>query len=284
MWPLDSLQVGNEEVFSACTSKLRNINGVTGRLANAKPTVLNEWEDYSAKGAAIDLHRLHPNDVTAGTLTKKEMIRLYESGLLRAGAGRHIYDEIMALAPQRRCPFCGHRRVRTLDHFLPKSKYPVFSILSHNLVPACIECNKDKNDDDPNSRNETTFHPYFENLDDITWLKADILEGDLAVFMFEVDEAAGLDDVSLARAQKQFDALGLERLYSVEANEQLSSIRLSLRGIYAEAGRKGIKHHLKSDFESSNAHRKNAWRTAFYKAAYKSRWFCDGGFDDPDLP
>jgi len=283
MWPLQSVQLEDEDVFSACTSKLRNINDIHARLAGAQQTIMAEWADYSVKGAAIELHQLVPNDVTAGTLNKNEMIRIYESGLLRAGAGRHVYDAIMALAPQRRCPFCGHRRVRTLDHFLPKSKYPVFSVSPQNLIPSCIECNKDKSADDPNSREETSFHPYFENIDGITWLKASVQQEVLAVFKFEVDENAGLDAVSLTRAQKQFHDLGLDNLYSIEASEHLSSIRLTLRDIYRHAGRDGVKQHLKADYNSSNDHRRNAWRTAFYKAAYKSRWFCDGGFDDPDL-
>ncbi|WP_417436817.1 HNH endonuclease [Idiomarina abyssalis] len=39
------------------------------------------------------------------------------------------------------CPFCGMPlRPLTLDHFIPKSKWPEYSILPNNLVPQCRGC------------------------------------------------------------------------------------------------------------------------------------------------
>lgn len=39
------------------------------------------------------------------------------------------------------CPFCGNpMKPDTLDHFIPKDKWPEFSIFSNNLVPQCRSC------------------------------------------------------------------------------------------------------------------------------------------------
>lgn len=42
----------------------------------------------------------------------------------------------------RLCPACqGDREATHLDHFLPRKFYPHLSLLNHNLVPLCSECN-----------------------------------------------------------------------------------------------------------------------------------------------
>lgn len=48
------------------------------------------------------------------------------------------------------CPYCNKNELinsgswnsADLDHFLPQSKYPLFSLSSGNLIPACKDCNR----------------------------------------------------------------------------------------------------------------------------------------------
>ena len=55
------------------------------------------------------------------------------------------------------CPYCNHNYTLTVneggkgfrpdfDHFLPKSKYPLFALSFFNLIPSCTTCNKVKGD------------------------------------------------------------------------------------------------------------------------------------------
>lgn len=61
------------------------------------------------------------------------------------------------------CPMCGSMHSGTLDHYLPKNHYPVFSVFSKNLVPAC-KCNSKRGEIllGPNP-GERVLHPYFDN-------------------------------------------------------------------------------------------------------------------------
>lgn len=73
------------------------------------------------------------------------------------------------------CPYCNisytYSRGKTvtaqLDHFFPKSEYPIFALCFYNLVPSCPVCNKIKLDD-----TEEMASPYkdeaFKDLR-ITW-------------------------------------------------------------------------------------------------------------------
>jgi len=60
------------------------------------------------------------------------------------------------------CPLCGSLHSGTLDHLLPKERFPAFSIFSKNLVPAC-KCNGNKGQllvgPLPGAR---ILHPYFD--------------------------------------------------------------------------------------------------------------------------
>lgn len=60
------------------------------------------------------------------------------------------------------CPMCGSSHRGTLDHYLPKKHYPIFSVFSKNLVPAC-KCNSKRGDKlfGPGP-GERVLHPYFD--------------------------------------------------------------------------------------------------------------------------
>ncbi|MEP6067353.1 MAG: hypothetical protein ABJ246_16055 [Paracoccaceae bacterium] len=249
-----------------------------------RDAVLNAMQGYGPRAQANELHLLAPHLDIAGAVTKSDMEYLYTGGMLKVGAGRHIYDAIMGLAPNSRCPYCGHRRVRQLDHFLPKSKYPSFSVAPLNLVPSCSDCNKDKLDGDANRLTDLPLHPYFDYIDNACWLKADVVQVPGSVFLFEVDTNCGLPATDMQRLQSQFNKLDLDELYTTEANDELASIRLNLRKQHAIDGAASVREYLQGEFESAQDHRLNAWKTAFYRAACQNDWFCNGGFDDPELP
>ncbi|CAM5719997.1 hypothetical protein SALBM311S_12175 [Streptomyces alboniger] len=68
---------------------------------------------------------------------------------------------------------CGHRDVSTLDHQLPKMKYPLLAVVPINLVPACGICNWLKGEHVPETASEQThFYPYYDDVADQQWLFA----------------------------------------------------------------------------------------------------------------
>lgn len=60
------------------------------------------------------------------------------------------------------CPYCNENYINSrdirasaqLDHFFPRSKYPIFAISLYNLIPSCYACNHNKSD------NEVGISPY----------------------------------------------------------------------------------------------------------------------------
>lgn len=62
------------------------------------------------------------------------------------------------------CPMCGGLGTWSLDHVLPKGRFPEFYIFSRNLVPAC-PCNSQRNDDYKGPlQGQRILHPYYDDI------------------------------------------------------------------------------------------------------------------------
>ncbi|MBP5100033.1 hypothetical protein HUS93_29320, partial [Pseudomonas protegens] len=60
------------------------------------------------------------------------------------------------------CPFCGGDGARTIEHYLPQTSYPEFSIFSLNLMPSCGDCNRKRNASNAYGAPIKLLHPYFD--------------------------------------------------------------------------------------------------------------------------
>ncbi|MDP1598732.1 hypothetical protein [Phenylobacterium sp.] len=73
------------------------------------------------------------------------------------------------------CPACGSPTVpETLDHYLPKGKYPHFAVTPFNLTPMCDPCQRRKSEKTGDHLTPRFFiHPYFDtfSIDQIVQLR-----------------------------------------------------------------------------------------------------------------
>lgn len=67
---------------------------------------------------------------------------------------------ILTIDSLNHLPNGGLRAKADLDHFIPKSKYPMFAISLYNLVPSCIYCNQRFKRD-----HNTSFESYYSPFD-----------------------------------------------------------------------------------------------------------------------
>jgi len=75
-------------------------------------------------------------------IRKEALISCYEGN---SKAMKSLRNRIFTLNPVPRCPYCdGLDTAATLDHFLPKGKYPQYAVFALNLIPCCWPCNKIK--------------------------------------------------------------------------------------------------------------------------------------------
>lgn len=192
--------------------------------------------------------------------------------------GRPIYDKLLAAPKHGICPLCGQRTVSTLDHHLPKDHYPALAVVPVNLIPACAECNKGKTNAIPEFREDQTLHPYYDNIENDSWLNAGVVQGSPVALRFFVDPPNTWDDLMAARVRCHFKVFKLATLYASHAACELVSIQYRLGPLFDKGGAGAVRDHLQKEAESREFAHKNSWQTAMYKALAASDWYCNGGF------
>lgn len=281
MWKVQRPTITSIQSFRTSISRISD-NDLRGRLESVEAEVAQASADFEAGAVAIMLHTFVETDGVAGIVTTKEMVDVYDLRFARrASPGRAIYDAIREAPPHARCPLCGNGTVWTLDHHLPKTSFPALAVAPPNLVPACMECNKFKLAATPHSAEDETLHPYFDDIEDDTWLVAEVVEVEPAAVRFSVQPPAGWSPVLSERVRRHFAMLKLPYRYGVEAGRELANLEKLLAGLFAKSGVAGVRQHLLDVAGTHESARVNSWQTAMYRALAASDWFCGGGFVIP---
>jgi hypothetical protein len=223
---------------------------------------------------ASSLYEIDPEDTVH--VTTKELAGLYDRVLVKGG-GRETYMAIRSATPYGRCPLCGQRDVRTLDHYLPQALFPEFAVLPINLVPSCFDCNHAKLAHLAEDATEQMFHPYFDDWGQFELVQASLIFADTVYVEFSVN-VAGLPPLIAERMSTHFDTLDLATLYSNHASIELVQKRTEFEMTFNSDGGQGLQADLAREAESRNTPFPNAWQPVLYRALANSEQFCQGGF------
>ncbi len=268
-----------QDVLESCAAGLRD-RVLARRLVGVRPTLEAAEQDYVALGPGGRLFELATSDDVAGSVSSAEMSTLYKGTLSRQGSrARRFYDRLKTAAPNDICPLCGQRVVKTLDHYLPKASYPTYALTPLNLVPACSDCNKSKLDRRPADAGDQTLHPYFDDVDGVSWLVAEIRESSPPAVVFSVRPPAVIDATTVARLRVHFETFGLGQLYAAQAGSEMVSIRFALAEAAATRGVEGVQAFLAHQARTRTLASRNSWVAALYTALAESTWFCSEGYE-----
>lgn len=267
-----------QEVLESCTAGLRD-RELARRLVGVLPTLEAAEQDYVVLGPGARLFEIATSDDVASSVSSAEMSTLYKGTLSRQGSrARRFYDRLKTAAPNDICPLCGQRVVKTLDHYLPKASYPTYALTPLNLVPACSDCNKSKLDRQPANADDQTLHPYFDDVDGVSWLVAKIQESRPPAAVFSVRPSANIDATTVARLIVHFETFGLGELYAAQAGSEMVSIRFALAEAAAARGVEGVHALLAHQARTRTLAARNSWVAALYTALAESVWFCSEGY------
>ncbi|MCL2190077.1 MAG: HNH endonuclease [Defluviitaleaceae bacterium] len=141
------------------------------------------------------------------------------------------------------CPYCFISNISELDHYIPKARFPEYSLLNINLVPSCSGCNKIKED----KWSVTTplfFNPFIHNFLEERFIKAELTPDNLSrnkipslKFYIDIDNCTNKSEGLLL--QSHFDKLGLIKIkngkgsYAEKATQILSCYLRILNKIFA---------------------------------------------------
>lgn len=239
--------------------------------------ISTQSQEYDQRARNKNLYTFSEHNHVAGNISKEEMVKLYNNKMVKHKKVRNIYDKLMALAPLSRCPYCGIGRVRNLDHFLPETKFPTFSVLPYNLVASCRDCNFDKSTSYATTQNTQTLHPYYDNYTNEQWLYARVLQTSPVSIQFYVNAPVNWRQLDKDMVQAHFNNYELAERFSVEASNTLADLREGF--ILHHSTSSIIQQELQKKAMGFASRHKNSWETAMYQALSQSQWYYTGGYN-----
>ncbi|MCO7573062.1 HNH endonuclease [Pseudomonas chlororaphis] len=274
------------EVLTECISGISD-HALVAKFQAFAPSHLVQAAEYVDKAHSANLYKF-PSfqggkaDVVTFGVTKGEFYSLYAQYFVgKNKTARVYYDALMVSAPNQKCPYCGFGHVYTLDHYLPKAKFPQFSTLIVNLVPACRDCNEGgKRTSTAALAAEQPLHPYFDRAPfyKVQWLFARVVESTPASVEFYVSCPLSWSAEQQKRVRAHFKAFNLKKRYAVEAAEELSTLSPRLKTYHLHDSIDEIRKQLNETLAIERAKHQNSWMTAMYAALINNDWYCGGGF------
>ena len=207
-------------------------------ILDAEETLLREGEKYKEQAKLNNLFcfdkAIPKSEFILGSLRLKNshIIELYSDRLCRYRAG-DVYDKLINLAknPKIGCPFCGGINIPAqIDHFLPKSRYGVFSVYPYNLIPICIECNTIyKKEFFPTTREKQLIHPYLDSdcYFKEQWLYAEYIIDDgskYGTISYFVNPPDKWDSDKKEKIKFHFDKFKLDQRFAQKSVEIISDL------------------------------------------------------------
>lgn len=258
-----------KEIVEKCAESIRNEERKKRYIENS---------DYIYQESALldkcaeigELNQIKKEETVNNVLSAIDMIDLYEQKFAKHPAVKPLYyDKIMGLAVNGKCPICGIGQVSTLDHYLAKSLYPVYTVTPINLIPVCKDCNFSKLDFKTSDDDKALLHPYYDNIDNIEWLCAEIIkEGDEITALYFVNKH--INERLYKRLQNHFLIYKLKKAYAVQAATEIAENRTMWKNKYDQLGGEGLIDILKESLESKEQYMRNTWNTALLRALIKN--------------
>lgn len=205
-----------------------------------------------------------------------DLYELYDS---KSQDTKDLKKEIKEIS-RTKCPYCGISESSHLDHFLPRAKFPEFSIYSPNLIYVCSICNSTyKGDDVVNSLGERKFfNPYFDNfIEDIQFLKCEIKveNGIYPEFKFYIEDLSSSNDYEYKVIRNHFEAMHLQTRYMEQiVKEEFKRFRNEYINkksrIYYETSMDEIKGDIDKKLRGYQDENINNWEKVFWESLKES--------------
>ena len=207
----------------------------------------------------------------------RKIIKVFTDKFSKRGSiGRKYYDAIMMNASGR-CPICGCGKLKNLDHFLPKSLYPLLCVTPVNLVPVCRDCNFEKNDYFDTDYYSIPFNPYFDAMID-AWLECVINFFDDN--SYEIYYKNGYDRTNHENIWRKYEihlrVFDLNATFCARASEEIDNCKYYYMQLLSACGKESVKNALQEKRISCEKNDLNSWNAALYRKLEKNAYdYCE---------
>lgn len=263
-------EMGTKDVVMDCAASYRadTRNGLKAKLISAADLIHQESLSYNTAIQNGDFSCFSTHETVNGNIASDDMCYTYDNKFVGVSHIRNkYYDKLMATATTGKCPICGIGQVSNLDHYLAKSLYPIYALTPVNLTPICRDCNYVKHNT-PISPDCAPLHPFYDDVDSIEWLCADvsISNNSLVAFYYVNPKLSASNPLLYERLVEHLKLFHLSKAYAVQAATELSENEELWKTQYQNWGHQAFCEHLIDCLASRERIQHNTWNTALLRA------------------
>lgn len=278
MHPLPAPKLTTEQMYADSSSRIR-ASLLKARYLKEAEHVLQSSELFVTAAEGCQIDQLKVDSFQPNLVSQTEMCDLYDKRVRQVKSpGRKHYDELIAAVPHKRCPYCGERRIKSIDHYLPKAKFSLLAVTPANLVPACSDCNHAKGSYQPSDTEPALIHPYFDDVENSRWLFAIVNPATPPAVDFEVRDTNLTDEKVFERLRAHFRVFELELLFKAHAGQVINELDARLPAVYYSGGAASVREHLLEESKYRSIGRENTWQRALFEGLADSDWYCSEYF------
>lgn len=219
MKKINKPNLDSEDIFEKCVNSFRGSNLFSkSQLLLMKQYIKLSRDEYERCGNFSQLHIFNENNNLLSYGCISDFEKLYTSGLSNSRK-KDIYPFYKKIKSgfddlDNKCAFCGVGIIKELDHFLPKSKFKTLAVEPLNLLPICVDCNREKDNYSFLDDGVGLIHPYFDNICGV-WLNIyfSIEKTEVIISDIKVENNDGIDVDLFKRIAKTISELNIIDLY-----------------------------------------------------------------------
>jgi len=143
------------------------------RLIKIDLTLCADFDDYDKCFYARALNNLQIKSIYNSY--KEDLLSLYS---YKSFMIQKLKDRIISINPKtvsNTCQYCTINSFNSMDHVLPKSDFPQFSVHPKNLFPSCTECNSYMSKVYEQTGSKPFLNLYIDVLPDVQYLFVDVI-------------------------------------------------------------------------------------------------------------
>lgn len=127
-------------------------------IVSTNEQTIKQYDDYFAVNLLENLE----NKGQLSNVEKNDFLSLYSYQKMQI---THLKNEVLTQDGyiNDTCPLCECDSVSTMDHYLPKEKYPLFVVHPRNLIPCCNSCNQHKSENVFKDGKRVFWNCYLDN-------------------------------------------------------------------------------------------------------------------------
>lgn len=171
------------------------------------------------------------------------------------------------------CPYCNIDEATTLDHYLPKKYFPLYSANPWNFIPTCSRCNSIKQSYYPKNPNGIPFfNPLTDDFEnpDYNWLAVEIIEsnagnsdiGIVPCFSYHLNKPKSMPIEDYSKLEFTFNKLQLAARYSRCLNRDLNNKRSTIAAFNTTSQ---LASYFNTLYHLTSYSIQNHWRPIAYK-------------------